>query len=304
MNKLKLFVVCFIVAFSSSAQMVQSNGPLPAIDTLSDDFSGSTLSSAWKFAHESEKYASKLKSVSVENGVLKMQPYTSGWYADFQAPLLYKTIRGDFDVRAKVKVSAQNGQLPSGEWSLAGLMVRQPKRTDALSWQPKDENWLFITTGIAQPSGVPVFETKTTNNSMSNLKLRPAKEGWVELRIVRVDAAFILLYRYAGEKWTIADRFYRPLLSPVVQVGLNAYTGWNNVPADLQRDTKKFNETVLSDIPADMILSVDHIQFKRPVLKELSKIKNNQLNLPYYSAANVLTDYNVSNETVLEIIGN
>jgi hypothetical protein len=304
MNKLKFLVVLLIVSYASNAQMIQSNGPLPAIDTLSDDFSSGNISGAWKLAHDAEKYSSKLKSMSVENGVLKMQPFTSGWYADYQAPLLYKTIRGDFDVRAKVKVSSANGQLPSAEWSLAGLMVRQPKRTDASSWQPNNENWMFITTGIAQPAGVPVFETKSTNNSMSNLKLRPAKEGWVELRIVRVDAAFILLYRYEGEKWTVADRFYRPLLSPVVQVGLNAYTGWNNVPMDLQRDVKKFNETVLSDIPSDMILSVDHVQFKRPVLKDLNKIKNNQLNLPYYSAANMLTDYNVTNETVLEIIGN
>jgi hypothetical protein len=299
------FLVVFILllSFNTRAQMMPGRGPLPAIDSLSDNFASHSISAGWKFLHETEKYQSKINSWYVQNGVLKIMPYTSGWYGDFQGPLLYRNVSGDFDVRLKIKVSDKDGELPLDEWSLAGLMIRQAKRTDMNTWQPREENWLFITTGIAQPSGIPVFETKTTNNSLSNLKLRPAKKGWVELRIVRVEASFVLLYRYEGEKWVIADRFYRPLLPPTVQVGMTGYTAWNKVPGELQRDSKKFNETTLTEIPVSMIVSIDDVIFKRPALKKIERLKNDRLNLPYYSPANMLTDFTVSNDVVLDIIG-
>jgi hypothetical protein len=182
-------------------------------------------------------------------------------------------------------------------------MVREPSRPGAAP-EPRQENWLFLTTGIAEPKGSPVVEAKSTNNSMSNLKLRPAKEGWVELRIVRVNASFILMYRYEGEVWTIVDRLYRPLMPFKLQVGINAYSGWNALPADVKRDPKLHNASVLKDIPTDMVVQVDYLHFARPSLnrEKLNAYIKPGFQAPYYTPGNLLTDYSISNSDLVQIL--
>lgn len=275
------------------------------IERLSDEFNDTVSLRQWFLFHATEGYPNKIKSLLVNQGRLELQPKASGWYADYQAPFLFKTITGNFDVRAKVKVSGVSNTLPTVDWSLAGLMVRQPKPTNKETWRPRQENWLFITTGVAEQTDLPVFEVKSTNNSLSNLKLRPGKTGWVELRIVRVEAAFILLARYEGEAWQILERFYRPVMMGPLQVGVNAYSSWNAVPQEIKSDPKAFNETVL-DIPSDLLLQVDYIRFKRPVINEnaLPRGYNTQYaGVLFYTPANLLTDFSISNEEMLRIIG-
>jgi hypothetical protein len=302
---MKYFFGTLLSAGLALSSFAQSNNQATAIEENSDDFTSATSLNNWQQFHTTENYPNKIRSLSIENGILNLQPYASGWYADFQAPFLYKTIVGDFDVRTKVKVSGLTGELPDSEWSLAGLMIRQAKRGTSENWQPRLENWLFITTGIAEPKGSPMFEVKTTNNSLSNLKLRPAKKGWVELRAVRVQASFILMYRYEGEQWTILERFYRPLLPPQLQVGLNAYTGWNQIPMEVSRDAAAHNTTLLKDIPTDMLFQVDYIHFKKPALnmEKLNALVTKEFRAPYYSPPNVLTDYAITNAQVLAIVG-
>jgi hypothetical protein len=275
------------------------------IEQLSDEFNDTTSLKQWSFFHVAEGFPNKVQSMGVNGGKLQLQPRASGWYADYQAPFLFKTINGNFDVRARIKVSGAQTALPTVDWSLAGLMVRQPKPTNKATWRLRQENWLFITTGVAEDTNLPVFEVKTTNNSLSNLKLRPAKSGWVEMRIVRIDAAFILLARYEGEPWQILERFYRPVLMGPLQVGLNAYSCWNAVPQDIKANPQLFNETVL-DIPADLLLEVDYIRYKRPTINEkhLPASYNVQYQgVLFYTPANLLTDFSVSNENLLKIIG-
>lgn len=274
------------------------------IEKLSDEFSDTIDLRQWIRFHEAEGYPNKIQSLLVKEGKLQLQPKASGWYADYQAPFLFKMLTGNFDVRARLKVTGKNNELPTIDWSLAGLMVRQSRQTDKNSWQPGQENWLFITTGVAEQTQLPVFEVKTTNNSLSNLKLRPAKPGWVELRIVRIDAAFIMMSRYEGQPWQVLERFYRPLLTGPLQVGLNAYSCWNNIPVHLQRDPKKFNETI-ADVPADLLLEVDYVRFKRPAvdLTQLPGYNTRYAEVLYYTPANLLTDYSVSNEMVLKLVG-
>lgn len=275
------------------------------IDQLSDEFSDTAALTRWKRFHEVEGFPDKIARLSVKDGKLQLQPGVYGWYADYQAPFLFKTLTGNFDVRARIKVSGKSTELPAIDWSLAGLMVRQPKRTDKNSWQPRQENWLFITTGVAEQTNLPVFEVKTTNNSLSNLKLRPAKAGWVELRIVRIEAAFLLLARYDGQPWQVLERFYRPVMMGPLQVGLNAYSCWNAIPQPMKADPKVFNETV-TDTPADLLLEVDYIRYKRPQV-DLAQVPGFQAGyngVLFYTPANLLTDYAISNETILKIIGN
>lgn len=304
MKKLLSFLT-IIAALTVNAQQTVVSAQVTTLETNSDDFNNAATLSNWQQFHTTENYPDKIRSLTIKDGVLSLQPFASGWYADYQAPFLFKTIAGDFDVRTKVKVSGTTNDLPSSEWSLAGLMVRQAKRSTSENWQPRQENWLFITTGIAEPKGIPMFEVKTTNNSMSNLKLRPARKGWVELRVVRIQASFILMYRYEGEQWTILERFYRPLMPPQVQVGLNAYSGWNQLPMDAKKDAATHNTSLLKDIPTDLLFQVDYIHFQKPVLDEekLKAFTQKTFQAPYYTPANLLTDYSISNEQILKIVG-
>lgn len=295
-----LIALCCNAAIAQSKRVITSETPL---DSLNDEFGKGFSIANWQQWHTTEGQPDKWKSIQIKNDVLHLQPLASGWYADFAAPFLYKTVDGNFDVRTKIKVSGEKDALPQTEWSLAGLMVRQPRRPGA-AWEPRQENWLFLTTGIAEPKGVPVFEAKTTNNSISNLKLRPAREGWVELRIVRINASFILMYRYEGEEWTILERLYRPLLPIRLQVGINAYSGWNVIPPSVQADAATHNKSVLKDVPVDMLVQVDHIHFSRPTLnrEKLSAFLKAGFQAPYYTPGNLLTDYSISNSEVLQIL--
>ena len=288
------------------AQQIRKQPNTSPLESMSEEFTATTSLQDWKQFHTTEGYESKIKRMDVANGILQLQPFASGWYADYQAPFLFKTVEGDFDVEVKIKVSGLTDSLPKSEWSLAGLMVREAKKTTVADWQPRTENWLFLTTGIAQPKVSPVFEVKTTNNSVSNLKLRPAKAGWVYLRVVRVQASFILMYRYENETWTVLERFYRPLLPESLQVGLNAYSGWNDVPREIQQDAAIFNKTVLPDVATDMLVQVDYVHFRRPKIngEKLKEIGQPGFRAPFYSPGNLLSDYSVSNEQVLAIIGN
>jgi hypothetical protein len=295
-----------IPGLMQAQQARRGNAPETPLDGMSDEFSDANSKGAWQRLHVVERFPDKIKEISISNGQMKLVPYASGWYGDYQAPFLFKNINGNFDVRARIKVSGANDVLPQSEWSLAGIMVRQPKETTSASWQPRQENWLFFTTGIAEPTGVAMFEVKSTNNSLSNLKLRPAKAGWVELRIVRVQASFILLYRYSEEEpWTVIERFYRPLLPAELQVGINAYSGWNGIPEQVKGDPATFNKTLVNDVAADIVVEADYIRFSRPALnmEKLGALRAGGFQAPYYTAGNLLTDHAVSNETVLSIIG-
>jgi hypothetical protein len=301
--RLLLVFALYSITVTSVAQERRMAAPETPLDSLSDEFS-STSFKQWTWFHQVENFPDKVKAAEIRDGLLHLQTYASGWYADWQAPFLYKTVTGNFDVRMRIKVSGLNATLPQTEWSLAGLMVRQPKVTTNTNWEPRQENWLFLTNGVAEPLSKPMFEVKTTSNSISNLKLRPAREGWVELRMVRLQASFILLYRYDNEEWTILERFYRPLLPLTVQVGLNAYSGYKGVPQAIASNSETFNESLVKEAPTDMLVQVDYVRFTRPKvnMEKLQGLMNTTFKAPYYSPFNILTDYSISNEEILKLL--
>lgn len=298
--KIHLFFISMLLSAFSHAQ--------DELKELSDEFNDSTSLKQWSLFHQAENFPDKIKHLSVNKdntGLLQLQPKASGWYADNQAPFLFKTVNGNFDVRAKIRVSGERSPLPSVDWSLAGLMVRQPKRTTSANWIPRQENWLFITTGVADNTQLPVLEVKSTCNSLSNLKLRPIKSGWIELRIVRIDAAFILMTRTEGEKWIIRERFYRPVMMGPLQVGLNAYSSWNAIPMELKSDAKAFNETI-APAAADLLLQVDYIRYARPQIdpkKLAAYFDDSYKGTLFYTPGNLLTDFSVSNEELIALLG-
>jgi hypothetical protein len=251
----------------SAQQMRRGGAPLEDIAPLSDDFDDPASLARWTSHAAAEGWPEMLKTVDVGRtvpGSLYLEPHTSGWYADFRAPFLFREVRGDFDVTTRLRAAGKSTPVPTVTWSLAGLMAREPRSTTMETWQPRGENWVFVTTGVAARPGAPVIETKTTVNGRSALNLHPVEAGWIELRMVRTGPDFLILYRQDGQRaWTLHERFFRPDLPETLQVGVNAYTGWDAIP-ELWNDAAAYNRQVIPGRDADMALTVDYVRFARP----------------------------------------
>ena len=274
--------------------------PSPQIETMSDEFESPALSPDWTLFHAEYGWPNKIKAMDVgrtTEGALHLQPYHSAWVRDLSAPFLFKTLQGDFDVRARVRVRGLQGDVPGGTWSLGGLMARVPNRQDASNWEPRSENWHFITTGVGHEAGKVMTETKGTYNSYSSLELRPYGSGWVELRMVRVGMALFALARPdENSPWEVRDRFYRMEGSPFMQVGLIAYTHSKDIPP-APDEPERENRTVQTDAAVDMALEVDWIRFERP---EAPSIRDWYAQV---NGANRLANPNLSEAEILQALG-
>ncbi len=260
-------VFAFSALILPAALAAQAQPPRSDLSALNDEFDGASLSSKWTRYDQRYGWPDKLKRMDVGSttaGALHLQPYDSAWVRDRSAPFLFQTVEGDFDVRARVRVRGASSTTPGGTWSLGGLMARVPNGLDAKTWEPRRENWHFITTGVGLDRAKAVTETKGTYNGYSSLKLRPFEPGWVELRLVRVGMTLFALARPEGQtEWRLRDRFYRMEPNPHMQVGLIAYTGSDDVPPGPE-DTVKDNSTVNKTAKVDMLMDVDWIRFARP----------------------------------------
>lgn len=285
-----------------------------APEALNDEFNGSSLSSDWSSFHDRYGWPNKIKALDVGRstpGVLRLEPYDSAWVRDRQAPFLFKTLSGDFDVRARVRMIGAGGGIPGGTWSLGGLMARVPNGLTEKDWQPNRENWHFITTGVGLEAGKPMIETKGTYNSYSSLKLRPSGAGWVELRLVRVGMALFALDRRDREaQWQLRDRFYRMDISPQMEVGLIAYTTSPDTKPGPD-DAPVTNRTVNRQAKVDAVLEVDWVRAKRPpepgsVRRPAAGRAGPELEAYWYAQVNgstPLTDPNLPTEELLRLIG-
>ncbi len=257
-----------------AAQARPMGPPPPSADqvrALSDEFDSAASLAGWTSHAAAEGWGEMIRTVDVgrtQAGALYVEPGVSGWYADFRGGFLFKEVTGDFSVTTRVHARGKDAALPRTTWSLAGLMVREPRRTTAATWEPRAENWLFATTGIAAQPGLPVVETKTTVNGRSALTLHPVPAGPMELRIVRSRADFLVFFRPEGAaEWTLHERFFRPDLPATLQVGVNAYSGWDLVP-ELWNDAAAFNRTVHGDLSTDLAAVFDYVRFDQPRLPE------------------------------------
>ncbi len=299
--RIKLLMGSLLVASIAVAQpTVRRGGPPIEPTALNDEFDGGALDPSWKRFDAEYGWPDKVKALDVgktTKGALHLEPHHSAWVRDFNAPFLFKTVMGDFDVRARVRAKSLNGDVPGGTWSLGGLMARVPNGLNASNWEPRRENWHFITTGVGQERGQVMTETKGTYNSYSSLKLRPYRSGWIELRLVRVGMALFALARPdSNSPWELRDRFYRMEGSPVMQVGLIAYTGSDEAPPEPENEVDRINRFV-NKAKVDMALEVDWIRASRP--------KPVAINDWYgqVSGANPLTNPNLSEAEVLKLIG-
>lgn len=278
-------LACALAALAASA--AAADAPQPAAG-IGDEFDSAGSLASWTSFEPAQGWPDHLRRAAVVDGVLELEPWTSGWYADFHAPFLHRELTGDFLVTTRIAAEGRGSPTPTSTWSLAGLMVREPRAVSPASWEPRAENWLFITTGVADRIDMQVYESKTTVNSRSNLKLRRAPTGWVELGIARLGPSFFLLVRDGDGAWRIHERFHRMDLPRTLQVGLVAYTDWDSAGA-LQADPRRFNTTVLRDGKPDLKARVDWIRH-RP------------LQLPPGRDPRRLTDHAVADADLLALI--
>ena len=291
---MRTLIAC-LTLLAATPVLAQSAEDLSA---LSDEFNGPALT-GWTRFDEAMGWPDKIKAMDVGErtpGALHLEPYHSAWVRDLYAPFLFREVRGDFDVRARVRVRGHEGDVPGGTWSLGGLMARVPNRSTAADWTRRTENWHFITTGVGPVRGEPMTETKGTYNSYSSLKLRPFPSGWVELRLVRVGMVLIALARPDGESgWQVRDRFYRMETNPVMQVGLIAYTTSDDVPPGPE-NAEAINREVNREAAVDMVLEADWIRFSRP---------RPQVSPDWYGQVSdhPLADPNLSEDELLALLG-
>lgn len=288
--------ICALVIPLASADAQQrrvSPAATEDVAALSDEFDDAASLARWRSHAVAEGWPEMARAADVNRtapGALYLEPHTSGWYADFRAPFLFREVTGDFVATTRIRAAGKAGGVPSVTWSLAGLMVREPRRTTMETWTPNGENWLFATTGAAARPGEPVLETKTTVNGRSALTLHPVRPGWLELRIARVGADFLILYREEGAAaWTLRERFHRPDLPPTVQVGINAYTGWDSM-REFWNDPAAYNRQVLQGRAADLAVTVDYVRFARPRVPDALRGRR-------------LTDYAVRDDELLPWLG-
>lgn len=264
--RLSALALTALPAAAQEQPAVAPSGVVADITALSDEFNDGDLE-GWTRFDQAFGWPDKIKALDVgrtDPGSLHLEPHHSAWVRDLSAPFLFREVSGDFDVTARVRVRGAGGAVPGGTWSLGGLMARVPNGLTARRWAPRAENWHFITTGVGHVAGETMIETKSTFNSYSSLKLRPAPNGWIELRLVRVGMAIIALARPEGEtEWRVRDRYYRMENNPMMQVGLIAYTTSDAVPPGPE-NPEVDNREVNREAPVDMILEADWIRFARP----------------------------------------
>ena len=227
-------------------------------------------------------------------GRLTMQPYSSGWWQDYRAELSYKELSGDLIATTLVyprnasgagAPGSTNGGAVETEYSLAGLMLRAPRRDVELSnsnWARGREAYVFLSMGAADQPGQYQFEDKTTRaaingepNSISVRLITNAAAGTnaAYLRLIRVGPHILLLMQPAvnGANWRVLRRFRRDDFPTRMQLGFVAYTDW----ASMRACTYEFhnNNRLLQscDQPPnaadpDLRASFEFLRVARPVL--------------------------------------
>lgn len=249
-----------------------STATLADLRDLSSRFDSPRALAGWQ-QHSVPGFSPKWLPPVVEGGTLLLRPLSSGWFEDMQAGHLYREVEGNFVVTARLRVEGTRAALPQTLFSLAGLFIRAPREgLTAANWQPGRENWLFFSIGTAFPAGTPQFETKTTFNSLSTLRIFDAapaypqgRAAWVELRVARQGELFSLLHRIEGQReFTLLDQFIRPDLPALLHVGLTAYADWNtqtnHYPDFVAHNTRP------APANGDLVARVAHVVFRRPTV--------------------------------------
>jgi hypothetical protein len=173
---------------------------------LTEDFATGTALQRWGYV-EGDYGRNRFR---VRAGRLEVFPPSSAWVDGHRAFFLYRKVRGDFDVSARLRVA--------GDAARSGLLVR------AAPVEGGDrEDWLSLATGVV--AGRPVVERRSTARSRSRTAQLGGRRGWTQLRVVRSGARFTLLSRRGAGVWQRRWSVARPDLPATVQVGVDTVSG-------------------------------------------------------------------------------
>lgn len=233
---------------------------------LNDEFEDSATLGNWQERWIAEGWsADQLELWDIDAsqpGRMVMMPYTVTWYGNYEGPLVFKRLGGDFAITTQVHATNRAGAgAPSRDYSLAGIMIRRPRTDDASTWTQGHEAYVFLSLGRGIAPGWQ-YEVKTTVNSASTLELSPAPGADATLQTARIGDAVITLRREPSQPWVVHRRYHRTDLPETLQVGLVSYTDWPNVSG---LDPYVHNSTVLNGTP-DLLASFEYARFFRPVV--------------------------------------
>ncbi|MBL6766259.1 MAG: hypothetical protein ISQ14_14985, partial [Verrucomicrobiae bacterium] len=264
---MKLHRLYPILALTASMTL-RSGAQTDDLAPMSEEFSTSGALANFQRLYQTEGWgADQLVSAEIEpgEGRLVMIPRASSWYQDYKGPLAYKTVSGDFVATTDVSVRNNAGTgAPGVPYSFGGLLIRAPRPDvdSPGSWLPGREDWVIHAVGTAGSVGVPAYEEKTTDASVT-LPSFPGGSERAVVRIARIGQAVVLLRRPNGGEWTVARRYRRADLPATLQVGLTAYGNFNAASAV---SPLVHNQTVLAGASADLVARFDYFRLRRPLV--------------------------------------
>lgn len=204
-----------------------NDGPVNTTE-FSDEFDINTLSD-WSLRHEVENSPAQYTVLEINRsapGALTIVPtLTPGWFADGDAPLVFKLVSGNFSIETDVlaESSASPGLPPGQNFNSGGLMARNPQQPGGA------ENHVMVNLG-RQNESLPGFigsESKSTRDSNSRLTLQ-AGSNHGRLILCRVGEIFYTYRQMDNEtSWTRIGEISRPDLPDTLQAGMvaNGFTG-------------------------------------------------------------------------------
>ena len=242
---------------------------------LSDEFNAAATLATYQRVNSVEGWnADKLEARDINTsraGRMTMLPRTGGWYNDYIGELTFRPVSGDFVVTTEVIPRNRAGTAaPSGDYSLAGLMIRTPTAhtTGATGWPLGQQNYVFLSMGAANNPGTYQFEVKNTVNSSSTLTISSAPSTQTELQIARLGGAVITLRRDAGGQWLVHRRFARGDFPDTLQAGLVAYTDYQGMqarfPIAQPGSYLGHNSTVITDQNPGLRAEFEYLRYHRP----------------------------------------
>lgn len=189
-------------------------------------------------------------------GELYMMPWTTSWYSDIRGALIFKEITGDFVFTTRIIVRNRAGQaiLPGNIFSLAGMMIREPRSiTNGIDdWAPGGENYVFLSIGRGGNGNGGPFELEVKNTTNSNSVLDHPNIGVSEIymRMVKVNGVIIVMRSFDNLTWSVHTRFNRPDFSETCQLGFVTYTDWprvNSIWNNTEAGVRNLNTNILND---------------------------------------------------------
>jgi len=290
----------FLILFFSPWMLLSADD----IAHLSDEFNDASTQANWLRLNDVEGWnADQLELWDVNTtrpGHLRLMPYSSSWFDNMRGVLVHKNVTGDFVVTARMEIGSRNDITlpPNRLYSLGGIFVHQPRdifsaaptppTSDAVwppdangsDWVPDTDNYVFLSYGSAGNPGNWEYEVKTTVNGNSNLYFDDSgipdiNSNIIELQMVKVGETIVVLRRHPGGNWIVENRYPNPdhnfpEFGDTLQVGITAYTDWDNVGQYLNEgdhETQFYHNYTVFDGPEmvpDLIVDVDYMRFNRP----------------------------------------